>query len=376
MSKEEVMQVKDDSDLLEIMLEDNKSAPSLFQPTNLWKRYENMFLPELQSLGLHDFRRRKNSIVSSFGATDETRASIFIKILYKGRGSTKRRVLHFILRNMLKNKKINSLISYIAKGYSGISQNDLDLLSFEYAKSYGIQHGSKPINEFGGSLIGNPDNIFYIEDKIYTIDLLNYYIKYAHCSKFIDFNSINSIAEIGSGSGKQTEVMKRLYPDINFYIFDIPPQIYVAEQYLSALFPDSVVSYRETRKLKQIPKNEKGKIYIFEPQHLAQIQNLKYDFFFNASSFQEMEPEVVTNYLKYVNEQTEKYVFISGSTEGKELAPKPGKHGVLKPTTLEHYKNGLKDFELTNISKRVKVPDPTKVKTGAFMFWNKKSIMN
>lgn len=124
--------------------------------------------------------------------------------------------------------------------------------------------------------------------------------------------------------------------------------------------------------MKKIPENGGGKIYFFGPQHLAQVENLSYDLFFNASSFQEMEPENVLNYLKYVNQQTKKFVFISAATKGKELAPKPGKHGVLKQTTLEHYKSGLKDFELTDFSKRVKVPDPTKVKSGAYMFWTKK----
>ena len=370
--KEKPTQVKDDPELLELMLEDNRAAPPLFQAANLWKRYEKLFLPELRTLGLHDYRRRKNSLISSCGATDQNRASMYIKLLYKGRGSAKRRILHFFLRNMLKNKKFDSLISYISKGYSGLSQDDLNLLSFEYAKSYGVEHGSKPISEFEGSLIGNPENVFYVDDKIYTISLLNYFIKYAYCSKLLDFNSINSMGEIGSGGGKQTEVIKKLYPHINFYLFDIPPQIYVSEQYLSALFPDSVVSYRKTRNMKKIPENERGKIYFFEPQHLAQIENLSYDFFFNASSFQEMEPENVSNYLKYVNRQTKKYVFISAATRGKELAPKPGKHGVLKKTTLEHYKDGLKDFELTDITKRTKVPDPTKVSSGAFMFWVRK----
>lgn len=63
-------QVADDFELLELMLDDIKKSPKEYQPTNYWTVYEKRFLPELFEQGLKDFRRRRNSILSSFGATD------------------------------------------------------------------------------------------------------------------------------------------------------------------------------------------------------------------------------------------------------------------------------------------------------------------
>ena len=64
------MQVAVDSDLLKTMMKDTSASSDLYKPTNYWSTYEAQFLPELNKYGLHDFRRRKNSVLSSFGATD------------------------------------------------------------------------------------------------------------------------------------------------------------------------------------------------------------------------------------------------------------------------------------------------------------------
>ena len=199
--KEKPLQVKDDINLLELMLDDNKSASPLFQPRHYWIKSAKLLSSELRAIGLHNFRRRKNSILNTFGATDNTRASVFVKSLHTESGvSFKGRILHYFLRNALKNNTLASIISYISNGFAGLSQDDLDLLCYEFAKSYGSEHGEKQINKFEGSLVGNPESVIHIGEKIYTISLLNYYIRYAYCSKRVDFNSITSMAEIGGGS--------------------------------------------------------------------------------------------------------------------------------------------------------------------------------
>ncbi|HET6460177.1 MAG TPA: hypothetical protein VFG29_05250 [Syntrophales bacterium] len=63
-------QVDDNPELLRRMCEAISRAPLCFQPTNYWKSYEKSFLPELYNKGLKDFRRRQDSILSSFGAVD------------------------------------------------------------------------------------------------------------------------------------------------------------------------------------------------------------------------------------------------------------------------------------------------------------------
>jgi len=365
-----ITQVKDDIELLDLMLQDSKTFSPLYRPSHYWQSYNKKFIKELKLKGLKNFRRRKNSMLTAFGGTDLNSSSRYLTFLYKGRGNKKKRISNFLLRNFLKSRLGKRILDYIAFGYSGVDQNDLDLLCYNFAKTYGHIHNAKPLSDFSTTLIGNPENVFKIDNNLYTIRMFFYYITFAYCSRFVDFNNIHSIMEIGGGDGKQTELIKKLYPHITFYLLDIPPQLYVAEQYLSSVFPGSVVSYRETRKMDKIP-NTLGKIFIMPTSKISAV--LGYDLFLNQQSFQEMEPDIVLNYLKHINKQS-KYVFLSNTLKGKETAKKIGSHGVLKKTTLSHYMHGLDNFEMVNMESQIRLPGLSKIKYSKFMFLKRKGL--
>jgi hypothetical protein len=132
-------------------------------------------------------------------------------------------------------------------------------------------------------------------------------------------------------------------------LFDIPPQLYVCEQYLKAVFPGQVVSYRETRDWSRLPAPERGQICILPNWKFPQLASSACDLFWNAASFQEMEPDVVANYLGRVK-LAAKNVFLQEKMQGKEVALKPGMHGVRKQTTLRDYEAGLEGFRRVDLS--------------------------
>ena len=121
-------------------------------------------------------------------------------------------------------------------------------------------------------MVGSPEGVFSINEKFYTTSLLYYYIHYAYCCKYVDFNTIDTIMELGAGAGNQIGVIKRLHHHMTFYVFDIAPQLYVCQQYLSALFPDSVISYRQTRTMNELPEEQAGKIFIFGNWKISEWQ--------------------------------------------------------------------------------------------------------
>lgn len=339
-------QVKDDINLLKLMMNDRRKSKYLYQPTNYWLNYEKLLITELYNYGLYNFRRRRNSVLSSFGATDLTIMSLSLNKL-----SIWKRSLSFKILNLLYGIiSIRKIIEKLSRTISGFNYYNIRRLLYEFAKIYGKLNGAEPIESFETSSVGSPEDLFTIDNRKYTLSILNYYIYYAYCCQFIDFNSIDSMMEIGSGVGKQIEVIKKLHPQINFYLLDIPPQLYVCEQYLTELFPNSVISYRKTRDMTKIEGNKKGKIYIFGNWKIEELSNFNYDLFWNSASFQEMEPEIALNYLKFVNSQTKNSIFLHELMSGKEKASKKGKHGVLEETILEHYKKGLQNFAIENIS--------------------------
>jgi len=361
----EIPQVEDNLELLEQMIKDSMSSDPLYTASNFWLFYENKIIEELRTQDLKDFRRRENSELADFGAVDSH--WIFAPI----DNSIKGLYLKTALLNFKIIAKFKTLKKIGIKKFFSKKPDYLYYYLYNLAKSYGEKCGARSIEYFEADLVGNP-KVFSINKKQYTPNLLYYYVMYSYCCQFIDFDQINSIMEIGGGSGKQLEVIKKLHPHITFYVFDLCPQLYVCERYLSKIFPDSVVSYKETRDMIKIPENKKGKIFILGNWKISTLENLECDGFWNSASLQEMEPDIVANYLKYVNNKTSKFVFLHETMGGQTLAKDKGKKGVLEKTTLENYKSALDNFDLYDSSLANHLPTLSKFTPYRFTFWKRK----
>jgi len=342
-------QVPDDPQLLEMMLADMNNGPDIFKPTNYWAVYEKRFLPELRTQGLHDFRRRRHSgVLDALGATDlPLRREIDLcKIKVFGNRFTRR-----FPRWMRLMESVNAFLNHTLPFDEGVSPEAATLLAFERARAMGVEQGARPLDLLDASLCGNPLDVIRVQGNAYTMSILSYYLQYAYCCRFVDFDRIGVLVELGSGAGKQAEVIKKLHPNIALVLVDIPPQLYVCHQYLRAVFPDDVVPYRESREYDEL-RPQPGKIYILGSWKFPMLDRIGMDVFWNSASFQEMEPEVALNYLSTVN-QRGRYVFLREGMEGWEVATRRGRRGVLAPTTLAHYTQGLSNFRLVDLSPSV-----------------------
>lgn len=346
-------QAKDDPELLEGMMADLRASPEIYHPGNYWTNYERYVLPELRRHGLHDFRRRGDTLFNTFGAVDLIPSTLAVARNPRSRRLGLRKGL---ARWALKIPVTRRGLDQIGSMMRGGNLADHRRLRFSYARWYGAARGARPLEALNASIIGNPEDLFVMGDNTYTLSILRYYLEYAYCCHFVQFDALSSVMEIGSGMGKQVEVLRKLHGRLCFYLFDIPPQIYVCEQYLSAVFPGSVVGYRETRRLARLPAPEPGKIFIFGTWRLPELAGLSWDLHWNSTSYEEMEAGQTLNFLKYVNSYTSHHVFLQERMEGMVQARAAGKHGVLTPTRLEHYRQGLPAFQMLDLSDG---PDPT-----------------
>jgi putative sugar O-methyltransferase len=222
-------------------------------------------------------------------------------------------------------------------------------LMFENAARYGQSSGAAPLLCLSASRIGGPQDIWERDGHLYTSSLLYYYMRYAYVCRFFDFESGATIVELGSGSGKQAEVLAKLHPGLALYLFDIPPQLYVAHQYLSALFPDRLVDYRSTRGLENVTELAPGAICVLGNWQFALLRTIRPDLFWSAASLAEMEPHVVAGYLGTVNASSEN-AYLMQNMAGSKKARRVGQPGVLEPTVFSHYQSGLPDFRVIDRS--------------------------
>ncbi len=331
-------QVADDLPLLKLMLSDLASAPVEYRPTNYWTRYQDETVAYLTNVGLKNFRSAHwtgatgRNVVLSFGGVDLLEKPWRLPRLdhrfpsqWSSRASDAYNgVYHALTRRAYYRQRVAALkqaINFAAKG-SGRSPTELTV-----------------------SEAGNPEDSFWVDGHHYTLASIDYFLRYAWCARFVDFDNLDVIVELGSGSGRQAEIIAKLHQRPALVLVDIPPQLYVAHQYLKAALGDRVVDYRDTMGELRF---ESGHVYLLGSWRLPEVAANGFDLFWNAASFQEMEPDVVANYLALVGRATDR-VYLMEIMAGKERAASPGDPGVLEPTTLEHYRSALGAFELVAI---------------------------
>lgn len=323
-------QVKDDPGLLERMMRDMDGADVLYRPTNYWEYYEGFFLPELRRHGLKDFRRRRNSILSSFGATDLPLSG---ELKYEGKHPVKGTGL-MIKALLLLMKKMN-LGFRLTESPELVTRYFYAHVKAKFEKN-GVDMSRCPTTDYG-----NPEDLIQINDTIWSLAHLQI------CSMFIDafqdigFKTDMVFCEIGPGLGRNAEVLGKLYENATLLLFDIPPQLYVANQYLSSVFGERVIGYDQAVRIDAAHSNArsvKGKIIILPSWKIPAWADTEIEIFWNSASFQEMEPNVVRNYLSLVSAMGPRFIYLNELPGGNYWGEwQQGSGGIRQPIREEDY---------------------------------------
>jgi len=328
-----VKQVNNDPQLLKTMMNDLSGADDLYRPTNYWEHYQQFFLPELESRGLEDFRRRRNSILNSFGAVDLAFSG---NLQYKGR----RRI-----------KGISRMIRALSVLLEKMNLEYVPSESSENITRYFHAHVKKKFDRAGLDINlcpttdhGNPEDLVIIDDEKWSLAHLQICSMLVDTFDNIEFKDGMIFCEIGPGLGRNIEILARLYRHATFVIFDIPPQLYVANQYLCSVFGDRVISYENAVKVdpRNVEDPIKGKIVMLPSWKMPEWSAVKLDIFWNSASFQEMEPNVVENYLSLVREMDPGYVYINSLPGGNYWGEwQEGMGGTKAPISEDSFFNPL-----------------------------------
>ncbi|MCX5829744.1 MAG: putative sugar O-methyltransferase [Deltaproteobacteria bacterium] len=310
-------QVRDNLPLLAEMMDARFKCDPLYQPTLYWTVGERTFVRELQHVGLKDFRRRKGSILSSFGAVD-----LAIKGNIRFEPPVQFRGLWRINRGLLRVTQIFEECYFtfnpnIVHDPEEITKYFYRMVKYKY-ENLGLDIQKCPV-----SLWGNPEDLIELGGTFWSLAHLQYCSMFIDAARHITFGSDMVFCELGSGLGRNVEVLAQLFPEATFFVFDIPPQLYVAHQYLSEVFGNRLIKYNEAVLLKptsgrSMPDCVKGKIVLLPSWFMPVWSDVKMDIFWNSASFQEMEPNVVVNYLRLVKTINPRWIYINALPKGKD----------------------------------------------------------
>lgn len=314
---------------LDRLLKAYRDAPEVFQAGRYWKAYEDKIVSEIKKADLGQLRSGRHPIFSTFG---------FSEAIYNYHPSLPlhEKLIKQAIRKLFVTNR--AILPYSLK------LADIREMAYHHCELQGQLAGAKPISEIEASTFGNPADLFEIKGKQYTMQFLNYYIRFCFVQKVLKLQGNETIVELGSGSGFQVEVLKKVFPGLTMLCFDLPAPLYLCENYLSNVLGDTNV-VKSDKTIEATDLNsvvEKGKVHFFGNWKFPLLQTFRFDLFWNAASFGEMEPDKVENYLRYVKGNSHA-IYLLQARHGKESSENTG---VVTPVKFSDYDAMLSGYEL------------------------------
>jgi putative sugar O-methyltransferase len=203
------------------------------------------------------------------------------------------------------------------------------------------------LHRFSESEEGEPTGQFRLEGRCFSRSSMNYLLGLAFLKRFSGTDYPRVVLEVGGGFGSLGEVLaSSAIPGWKYIDVDIPPTSFVAEWYLGRVLGDGRVSgWSQTRDAVSLQIGALRQVAVLNSWQMERLQG-EVDLFVNFISFQEMEPEIVQNYLDQATRLEARWILLRNLKEGKPKWVAGQQHGVRVPVTGDDYVRMLPDYEL------------------------------
>ena len=317
------------------MLDDLPEQDDLYQPTPFWAEASKPILADLRSHGFERFRSLPSALglfVPTYGPPGNTLTVEEVKTLEDA----------FLETNERRSKK-HATLMHLLNGEMWA------LADFRVAMAGDDRCKAPDLSKVSESKVGDPFEHFCFEDRWFSRSFLNYLHGLVFLKQNVDTSKIRRVIEIGGGFGTLGEIFHQT-GDCAYVDVDIPPTAAAATYYLANQPNAHVDSYSETRLLETISFPETGAEMVLCPWQLPRLKGSA-DLFVNFISFQEMEPNVVQNYLHHANRLSCRYILLRNLREGKARKSDRNIFGVETPLLGQSYDRFLPDYRLvgTNV---------------------------
>lgn len=288
-------------DELRQMYDEVQNGPAVFQPSTMWHTLARKHVTQLEQEGLANFKRTINQ--NYFHIMPLYPNKQFMEMLSKSSLNLK------IFTNPLVHVGTVEYddFRFSLGGLIGIFYVLYVRMFYEYTKRRDTKQFLTKLEEPD---LGNPLKVKY-DNKEIAFDICNSLLEYYAISEGVDLSKKMTIAELGAGYGRLAYVFLRLNKGSKYVIFDIPPTLYVAQSYLSCLFPElRIFKFRHFDNFEEIRKEyEESDLCFFTSNQLALFPSKIFDLFINISSLHEMRKDQISAYIKLIDKTTGSYFF-------------------------------------------------------------------
>lgn len=283
-------------DVLSKMMRAMKSASPLYTPSAFWEQLVAKHIEELERDGFSNFKRTLNMRYFNWGIIGIVRHQLMP-----------------VLRRWVSHPELSPFIAQFS-GYH--SSKDSKVKSFNPVTAAIYKVYVAMLADFVADTdklglldritepeIGNPFVVNHRGRRV-SQDLCNSIHEFYNSTVAYDPSKPGfRIAELGAGYGRLGQVYLSVLPNASYCAIDIPPALYVAQRYLTEVFPDQpVFKFREFGSYEEIcAEFENSRIRFLAAHQIELLPSDQFDLFVNISSLHEMTREQIANYLKQID---------------------------------------------------------------------------
>ena len=310
---------------LELTIEKNKSQKEIYQPASFWEKASQKIIEEIENFGIENFRKFKTSLgffVPNYGIP----ANSFNKDI--------KDKIQSLLKDIGTQKQLLAMEEFLSGYFHALSDYRVFISSDDSNK--------KPLlKDFSESNYGNPIEQFEFDGKKYSRSALNYLLGICFLKNYLaNGEEIKTVLEIGGGFGTLGEILN-FTSGIKYIDIDIPPVSFVSWKYLSNIYSKNHIEPYIHNNGKIIIE-ELNSCSVFNSWDIERLEGT-IDLFVNFISFQEMEPNIVQNYLNHVKRLNTKWILLRNMREGKQIKKTHDDVGVEIPTKKADYVKMIED---------------------------------
>ena len=312
------------------MLSELNSAPKIYSPSIYWQNINKIHIERLANDGMKNFKLSINREYFSWGVS-EFRHQLLPVLSELQRGN----IRPFIKSKLMRDAKYVSSTNQFAKLLASFLNSNRFMffkISYTWLKLFNnLETFMKIVYRIYVSYlydyVGKIDNLGLLkkisEPSFGSPLLINYrerLISQDICNSVQEFYSITensdlppnaAIAEIGAGYGRLAYVFLKTLPKISYCIVDIPPALYISQEYLKKVFPkEKIFSFRPFRSFKKVEKEfNASRIKFLLPHQIEYLPEDSLDIVINISSFHEMSTNQIKTYFKQVDRLSRGYLY-------------------------------------------------------------------
>jgi len=290
-------------DAIDAMTEEVMSGPAIYRPSRFWDRLNETNRRQIVEVGFASFKRTVNQNYFNWLIVG-SRHPQFRRLLRSWLSRPRPSVFFPRLSDWEDIEVRDDGVQPFQRRRPRIWYAWFVALFWEFARRRGASQRLDMLQE---PMLGNPILVRHGHRSI-SQDLANSALELDAIEEALQhpLAAGETVIELGAGYGRLAWMALASTPGIRYIVVDIPPALAIAQEYLTSLFPE-----RRAFRFCHFDRYEdvaaefgEAEIAFLTPNQLDAVPGQDANLFINISSFAEMRPDQIANFLVQVRRHT------------------------------------------------------------------------